>query len=62
MHHSALSGDYDDAIIVGSSNINNLVSNLDALNEGVLPPSVVDAIEKGCMATKGHGPNYFRNV
>jgi len=61
-HHSALSGDNNDAIIVGSSSISHLVSNLDALNEGPLPLSIVDAIEQGHELTKGHGPNYFRNV
>ena len=61
-HHSALSSDNDDAIIVGASGISHLVSNLDALNEGPLPLSIVDAIEQGHELTKGHGPNYFRNV
>jgi len=61
-HHSALSDDNNDGIIVGSSSIANLVSNMDALNVGPLPMSVVDAIEHGYDITKGHGPNYFRNV
>ena len=61
-HHSALSGENNDALIVGASGISHLVSNLDALNEGPLPLSIVDAIEHGHELTKGHGPNYFRNV
>ena len=61
-HHSALSDDYHDGVIVGSSNITNLVSNMDALIEGPLPLSIADAIEHGHDITKGHGPNYFRNV
>ncbi|KAL5270441.1 hypothetical protein ACHWQZ_G001231 [Mnemiopsis leidyi] len=61
-HHSALSGENNDAIIVGASGISHLVSNLDALNEGPLPLSIVEAIEQGHELTKGHGPNYFRNV
>ena len=61
-HHSAMSDDDNDGIVVGSSNILNLVSNMDALHEGPLPESIVNAIEHGHSLTKGHGPNYFRNV
>jgi len=62
IHHSVLSKENDDGLIVGSSGINHLISNLEFLKEGPLPSSVVEAIEKGHMLTKGHGPNYFRNV
>ena len=61
-YHSALSCEHNDALIVGSSNINHLVSNMDALNEGPLPLPVFKAIEAAFMGTKGHGPSYFRNV
>jgi len=62
-HHSALSDDYNDGIIVGSSSIPNLISNMNALVDGgPLPVSVLDAIECAHSLTKGHGPNYFRNV
>ena len=47
-HHSALSGNRGDGIIVGASKMSHVASNLKALVKGgPLPPKVVAAFEDG---------------
>ncbi|KAM0263730.1 hypothetical protein ACHAQJ_001044 [Trichoderma viride] len=43
-HHSALSADRGDGIIIGASSIKQLKENLDIFEQGPLPQPVVDAI------------------
>ncbi|KAM0249837.1 hypothetical protein ACHAQJ_008905 [Trichoderma viride] len=43
-NHSALDKKYDDAIIIGSSTVDQLNSNLDVIEQGPLPEDVVEAI------------------
>jgi len=62
LHHSALCEESGDALIVGSSNIDNLEKNLEYCKQGPLPDSVVQAIDQANELTRGHTPNYFRNV
>lgn len=59
-HHSELTD--KDAIIIGCSSIEHLTTNLDALEQGPLPQSVVDEVERANELTRGHSPTYFRNV
>ncbi|RFU81908.1 aflatoxin b1 aldehyde reductase member 2 [Trichoderma arundinaceum] len=44
VNHSALNKKFGDAIIIGSSTIDQLNSNLDAIEQGPLPEDVVEAI------------------
>lgn len=62
LHHSPLSEESGDALIVGSSNINNLQKNLEYCQQGPLPNSVVLAIDQANELTRGNNPLYFRNV
>ena len=61
-HHSALSAENGDGIIIGSSGIEHLTANLEALQQGPLPHSVLEAIERASDLTRGNSPDYFRNV
>ncbi|KAL7943688.1 Aldo/keto reductase [Trichoderma barbatum] len=44
-HHSALSAEHGDAIIIGASSIAQLKENLDIFEQGPLPQEVVEAID-----------------
>ncbi|EHK16210.1 uncharacterized protein TRIVIDRAFT_64979 [Trichoderma virens Gv29-8] len=44
-HHSALSAEYGDGIIIGASSISQLEQNLDIFEQGPLPQEVADAID-----------------
>lgn len=44
-HHSILSQEHGDALIVGASRLEQLESNLDAIEQGLLPDDVVAALE-----------------
>jgi aflatoxin B1 aldehyde reductase len=59
-HHSKLDAELGDAIIIGASSVPQLQANLVALEQGPLPPSIVDAFEEAWYATKAVCPPYFR--
>jgi aflatoxin B1 aldehyde reductase len=44
-HHSALSAEYGDSIILGASSAEQLESNIDMIEQGPLPADVVAALE-----------------
>ncbi|KAM0335571.1 hypothetical protein ACHAQA_000619 [Verticillium albo-atrum] len=44
-HHSILSAEYGDSMIVGASSVEQLNSNLDVIEQGPLPQDVVSAFE-----------------
>ncbi|KAJ0166852.1 Aflatoxin B1 aldehyde reductase member 3 [Colletotrichum tanaceti] len=44
-HHSILSAEHGDSIIVGASSVEQLKSNLDIIEQGPLPQDVVSAVE-----------------
>lgn len=44
-HHSALSAEHGDGIVVGASSIAQLTENLDIFEQGPLPQEVVDAVD-----------------
>ncbi|KAF4953302.1 hypothetical protein FGADI_6068 [Fusarium gaditjirri] len=43
-HHGALSREFGDAIVIGASSVEQLNSNIDAIEDGPLPADVADAL------------------
>ena len=60
-HHSSMSNDHGDGIILGASKLNHLNENLVAVNAGPLPDSILSALDKGWELVKGDCYRYFRN-
>ena len=60
VHHSRMSGDHDDAIILGASRIDHLEQNLAAARGGELPKAVTDALDQGWDNVKADCFRYFR--
>lgn len=58
-HHSSLSGEKGDAIIIGASSVKHLEENLDDLEKGLLPSSVVEAIDRAWATAKAVVPKYW---
>jgi len=58
-HHSLMSAEKGDAIIVGASSANQLEGNLVDLEKGPLPEDVVEALNLGWKFVKGRVPNYW---
>ena len=52
-HHSQLSKELGDGIIVGASSTHHLEENLKALDQGPLPQEVVDALDAGWARIRG---------
>lgn len=59
-HHSALSNDKGDGIILGASSQKHLEQNLEALNQGPLPDEVISALENGWEIARPNCIKYFR--
>lgn len=60
VHHSALrvvGG--NDGIIIGVSSVEQLENNLDDIEKGPLPATVVEALEQAWLAAKVDAPNYW---
>ncbi len=57
--HSHLNGEKGDGILIGASKYAQLEQNLAALENGPLPPSVVEAFEKAWQCCKADSPEYF---
>ena len=60
IHHSKLSSELGDGIILGASKIPQLVENLAALNQPALDQSIVDILDQGWQAIKPNCFRYFR--
>jgi aflatoxin B1 aldehyde reductase len=58
VHHSQLSGPTGDGIIAGASSVAHLQQNLSALQEGPLPPEVLDAIDTASDRARPGWPAY----
>ena len=58
-YHSMLDARRGDAIIIGASKLDHLKQNMEAVNAGELPESVVDAFAKAWEITKADSPEYF---
>ncbi|CAN0046946.1 unnamed protein product [Pylaiella littoralis] len=60
-HHSCLSGERGDAVIICGSNLEQVKANVDACaDETPLPKDLVDAFEQAWGASKAQCPQYFR--
>lgn len=58
-YHSMLNGDRGDAILIGASKLNHLISNMETVKAGPLPEDIVAAFEDAWKITKGDSPEYF---
>jgi aflatoxin B1 aldehyde reductase len=59
VHHSSLSKEKGDAIIVGASSVKHLVENLDDLEKGPLPEDVVEAVDRAWATARAVVPKYW---
>ena len=58
-HHSQMSREKGDKIIIGASSVKQLEDNLAGLEKGPLPADVVEALESAWLKVKGVVPKYF---
>lgn len=58
-YHSMLNGDRDDAILIGASKLNHLISNMETVKAGPLPEEVVDAFKCAWDMCHGVSREYF---
>lgn len=59
-HHSGLSNDKGDGIILGASSMHHFEQNLLALSEGPLPATIVDTLQQGWELARPDCIKYFR--
>jgi aflatoxin B1 aldehyde reductase len=59
-HHSLLSKEHGDAIIIGASSTKQLEENLTNLEKGPLPDDIVAALDKAWLEVKAVCNPYFR--
>jgi aflatoxin B1 aldehyde reductase len=60
-HHSLLSAEHGDGIIIGGSSVRHMESNLAAVaHPGPLPEAVVAAFDEGWRLTEAEVPCYYR--
>ncbi|CAM9764768.1 unnamed protein product [Ascophyllum nodosum] len=60
-HHSALTGEMEDAVIICGSSVNQVKANVDACrDENPLPKDVVDGFDAAWETCKIHCPSYFK--
>ncbi len=60
IHHSELSAEAGDAVILGASRISQLEENIEACSAGPLPSEVVSVIDLGWEMTRPSCMKYFR--
>ena len=61
-HHSMMSSDYNDGIILGQSSIKHFDENIKALeNKEKLPQNIVDAFDEAWNVCKQDVPLYFKD-
>ena len=58
-HHSLMTREKGDKIIVGASSVQQLEENLEDLEKGPLPEEVVEVIDSAWLRVKGVVPKYF---
>lgn len=59
--HSDLSSKKGDGIILGASSVLQLEQNLKAMEEGMLPPAIVQAFDEAWDISRVDCPSYFRS-
>ena len=60
IHHSGLSGERGDSVIIGASKPEHVLANTAACEGGPLEQTVVDAIDNAWKMTSNDCPTYFR--
>ena len=60
MHHSAMSMEYNDGVILGASSLSHLQSNITSAEGQPLPQSVIDAFDEAWTITRPVCEKYFR--
>ena len=58
-YHSMLNAERGDAILIGASKLNHLISNMETVKAGPLPEDMVAAFDEAWKITKGDSPEYF---
>lgn len=58
-YHSMLNGDRGDAILIGASKLNHLISNMETVKAGSLPEDVVSAFDRAWEISRGDSREYF---
>ena len=58
-YHSMLNAERGDAILIGASKLNHLLSNMETVKAGPLPEEIVTAFDEAWKITKGDSPEYF---
>ncbi|KAI0334258.1 Aldo/keto reductase [Cubamyces sp. BRFM 1775] len=58
-HHSLLSREHGDAIIIGASSIKHVEQNLDDLEKGPLPEEVLKVLDEAWLSVSPHATKYF---
>jgi aflatoxin B1 aldehyde reductase len=62
IHHSQLSAERKDGVIIGASSVAHLRQNLNAVTEGPLPTDVLTAIDDAALKAQPKWPPYFHAV
>lgn len=58
-YHSMLNAERGDAILIGASKLNHLISNMETVKAGPLAEDVAAAFDEAWKITKGDSPEYF---
>ncbi|KAF5386728.1 hypothetical protein D9615_001838 [Tricholomella constricta] len=58
-HHSQLSRDHGDAVLIGASSLKHIEQNLLDLEKGPLPDDMVKALDEAWLIAKPHASQYF---
>ena len=58
-HHSALSS--NDALIIGASRLSQLRANLNSIEEGPLPESILSSFDNAWIQLKAESPQYYKD-
>jgi aflatoxin B1 aldehyde reductase len=56
IHHSALSGEHGDAVVIGASKVEQLKENLEICDAGPLPEEIVETINGVWPSVKEKAP------
>lgn len=62
LHHSALSGEHGDAIIIGARTVAQLKDNLEICDAGPLPEELVKTIDDAWPSVREHAPWAYINL
>ena len=62
VNHSMMRSEQGDGILLGASRINQMEQNLIAAQKGILPQSIVDAMDGAWEIAKPDSPAYFKFI